>query len=169
MSDDGDARALFLTLDPGDLAAVVLWGEARGESSRGREAIGCVMQNRVAEGRFGGHDLRRVLLKPWQFSSLIPEGGAANYQTVVDVAHTVQKIRTVERGGKIIGVKPELGPVMRDCLRIGSLVEKAALEDFTGAANHYLELSLLEAKPPTWTNGLKPTLIVGRHAFFRVR
>lgn len=166
MSDD---RAVLLVLDPSDLAACVLWGEARGEASLGREAIGGVMQNRVAEGRFGGHDLRRVLLRPWQFSCLLPQGGASNYQSVLDVARTLHARRVAERGGTIVGAKPEIGPVLRDCLRIGELVEKHTLPDVTGGATHYVEVSLLDAeKPPAWTVGHKPLVVIGRHAFFRV-
>ncbi|MBI5120055.1 MAG: cell wall hydrolase [Rhodospirillales bacterium] len=60
--------------DPVDILARTLWGEARGESKAGREAVARVVLNRVAHarakgGRFWwGGDIFSVCLKPWQFS-----------------------------------------------------------------------------------------------------
>ncbi|TAN54915.1 MAG: cell wall hydrolase, partial [Rhodospirillales bacterium] len=61
-------------LDPADVLARTIWGEARGESKAGREAVAAVVMNRVGvAGRHGGrfwwgNDVVSVCLKPWQFS-----------------------------------------------------------------------------------------------------
>jgi spore germination cell wall hydrolase CwlJ-like protein len=48
------------------LAAMLVWGEARGESRLGRVAVAWVAKNRALSS---GRPLRRVILQPWQFSS----------------------------------------------------------------------------------------------------
>ncbi len=175
MTSDPEGRALLTALDAEDLAACVLFGEGRGESSKGREAIACTFLNRVAQGRFGGHDLRRVLLRRWAYSAIEPSAGpdydgdglADNYETVLDVARTLGTVRKVERGEPILGVVPQIGPVLTDCLRIAREVARGTLNDFTGGSTHYCTVALLESDhPPAWTKGKKPTVIISNHAFF---
>lgn len=61
------------------LLAMVLWGEARGSTVEAKVAVASVILNRVAgkPGRFWplgalglNEKIRRVVLKPWQFSCL---------------------------------------------------------------------------------------------------
>ena len=51
-------------------AARTVYGEARGESEKGRLAVACVLWNRLRAQRphYGRKSLSAVCLKPWQFS-----------------------------------------------------------------------------------------------------
>jgi len=55
-------------LDDTQLLALCIWGEARGESVTGQLAVAHVVLNRVDRARWWGHDVRSVILKPYQFS-----------------------------------------------------------------------------------------------------
>lgn len=50
------------------LLALLLHGEARGESPAGMVAVAHVIVNRVGKRTWYGSSLRDVILKPWQFS-----------------------------------------------------------------------------------------------------
>lgn len=45
-----------------------MWGEARGESDRGKIAVACVILNRVEEKSWMGKDPFEVCHQKWQFS-----------------------------------------------------------------------------------------------------
>jgi len=50
-----------------------IWGEARGECGDSRLGVGNVVKNRVRSGIFpGGHDWKRIILAPLQFSCFNP-------------------------------------------------------------------------------------------------
>lgn len=56
--------------DPIVLLGMVVWAEARGESSAGRDAVAHVPLNRVALAPRFGADLVGVIMHPWAFSCL---------------------------------------------------------------------------------------------------
>ena len=82
-------------LSDGDLLALCIWREARGEGPVGKLAVGCVIRNRVAAQTFFGHTLQSVILRPYQFSSFNendpnadkwPEDGEADWLDCQDAA-----------------------------------------------------------------------------------
>ena len=134
---------------PSDAATVLLartiYGEARGESVRGKAAVAAVIVNRVQRSRdrggyWWGEDLTQVCLKPWQFSCW--NGDDPNRP-------------------KIEAVGPK-NRVFQSCLRIARRAAAGALIDPTGGATHYHGQ---KANPP-WARGRAPSAEIGGHVFY---
>ena len=51
-----------------DYLARTIYGEARGETDLGKQAVGWVIKNRANRGGWWGDDIVCVCVKPWQFS-----------------------------------------------------------------------------------------------------
>jgi hypothetical protein len=147
-------KELIAKLGAREVVALTLYGEARGEGRKGREAIASVIGNRVKAKRYG-KDLREVCLRKWQFSCWLPQGGAANYESVLDAA------RVLVNG-------EDMGPVLKECLAIAGDLCEARLADPVKEATHYMTRSLWRsAKAPEWVKGLEPCATLGRHVFFK--
>lgn len=73
-----------VVLTPEDLTKIekVIWGEARGESPEGRDAIRGVILNRLRSGRFG--DTVDEVLTPKEFATIRDYGGSINDIPVPD-------------------------------------------------------------------------------------
>lgn len=128
-----------------DILARTLYGEARGETVRGKEAVASVVLNRVkrAKGRGGywwGDSIEAVCLKPWQFSCWNEND---------------------PNRAKILAVD-ETNTVFESCLRIARRAVSGCLEDITKGATHYHVKSLT----PIWTRGKAVCAEVGRHQFY---
>ena len=132
-----------------DLLARTIWGEARGESFRGKLAVGWVARNRVEHPRWWGRDLESVLTKPAQFSCWNPDDPNA------------ARCRAV-------------GPDDRafiECLAAARAVTEGTIADPTGAceqgdgADHYHVAGL----EPGWSRDQVPLITIGRHVFYRLR
>jgi len=141
---------------PAVLLAMCLFGEARGESDAARQAVAQVILNRARTPHrvFGSRadrsweeNLRRVILKPWQFSCFLPDdpncakllrplehASAAVWQRCVDAAQ-----RALEHGDE------------PDALTLNS--------------DHYFDDSL---QTPTWADPSKQTVLIGRLRFYRL-
>lgn len=61
-------RKTFLDLSDAQLLALTIYGEARGESTEGKIAVGSVILERVEHRDWDGKTIKEVCLKPWQFS-----------------------------------------------------------------------------------------------------
>jgi len=128
-----------------DVLARTLYGEARGETVRGKEAVACVIMNRVrrAQDRGGywwGNTIEGVCLKPWQFSCWI-EGDP-----------NLEKIKAVKAGHKVFD----------SCLRIARRTVSKCLDDITFGATHYHTQNV----NPPWSRGRPACLEIGRHLFY---
>ncbi len=179
---DPAGRALLESLDVVDLAACVDFGEGRGEPTEGRQAILCTSVNRaralLAAKRAATHReaLRLALLRRWAYSALEPHGGpddptdaddlSENYETVLDAARALQKIRATARGEPVVGAVPTVGPILRDCLRLAQLAADDRLKDVTEGSTHYLTADLFRTNPPSWARGRTPTCRINNHLFF---
>ncbi|MBP5856272.1 cell wall hydrolase [Marivibrio halodurans] len=129
-----------------DLLARTVWGEARGEPVRGREAVAACVMNRVAlatarGGHWWGTNVVAVCRAPWQFACW-NEGDPNREQLLA-----------VDRAD----------PVFQSCLRIARRAVRGALIDPTGGATHYHHEDML----PWWAKGRAPTCRIGRHVFYR--
>ena len=133
-----------------DILARTIYGEARGESRSGREAVAAVIMNRVGKRvqagyvTVGGRKLPSVAatcLKPYQFSCWLRND--PNREKIMTVSHT--------------------DALFRECLEIASQAVNGQLEDKTGGATHYYNPRVC---PAVWAEGKKPCAEIGAHLFF---
>ncbi|MBF0246777.1 MAG: cell wall hydrolase [Alphaproteobacteria bacterium] len=128
-----------------DVLARTLYGEARGESIRGKEAVACVILNRVKRakdrgGYWWGADVIGVCQKPWQFSCW----------NVNDPNR--EKLLAVEPGNRVFDT----------CVRIAKRALSGCIDDPTGGATHY---HTRHVNPP-WAVGRPASFEIGRHLFY---
>lgn len=128
-----------------DLLARTLYGEARGEPVRGKEAVAAVVMNRVAraqtrENHWWGHTVSEVVLCPWQFSCWN---------------------RNDPNRARILAVDAQ-DPNFQTCLRIARRAVAGALADPTGGATHYHA----KRARPLWSVGRIPSAVIGNHKFY---
>lgn len=128
-----------------DALARTLYGEARGEPVRGKEAVAAVIVNRVrrAQARSGywwGNTIEEVCLRPWQFSCWNP--GDPN----------LAKILAVEPGNRVFDC----------CIRIARRAAGGFLADPTDGATHYHARNTT----PPWARDREPSAVIGSHLFY---
>lgn len=134
--------------------AVTIWGEARNETPNGQIAVGQVVLNRRAAGRWGA-TVNSVVGARLQFSCWWAAGGRANWQAVLDMATRVAR-----------GEAPR---ELAQCLWVaGGLLDRLITRDLVRGATHYVTAELLRTAPPAWAQGQAPVATVDRHVFFRV-
>ncbi len=135
--------------DPVDVLARTVYGEARGESVRGKEAVAAVVINRVAaaeqrrrQGRrhWWGHDVPSVCLKAYQFSCW--NHGDPNRDVLMRVGTD--------------------DAVFRICRRIARRAVAGILADPTDGATHYHHVDVL----PGWAVAHAPCAEIGAHLFY---
>lgn len=129
-----------------DVLARTIYGEARGEPVRGKEAVACVILNRVkhAQARGGywwGNTIEEVCLKPWQFSCWNPDDPNR------------ARIEAVRPGHRVFD----------SCLRIARRAVSGTLNDVTDGATHYHTRDVL----PPWSRGRPVCAEFGRHLFYK--
>jgi cell wall hydrolase len=128
-----------------DLLARTLYGEARGEPVRGKEAVAAVVMNRVLRaaergGAWWGNNVAEVVLRPWQFSCWN---------------------RKDPNRHKILAIDPD-DPNFQCCIRIARRAVTGALQDPTDGATHYHT----KRARPDWSVGRIPSAIIGNHEFY---
>jgi cell wall hydrolase len=145
--DDAQIKAL---LTPTQVVAMTIRGEAAAEVVEGQIAIGCVIRNRLLHPeRFGG-SWSEVCLRKWQFSCWIPEGGQANYRSLLAACEQAQ-----------LGLKPW----PEQCLWIAEgIITGRAADRVVGATHYYADWM---AVPPKWAEGQTPCATIGVHRFYR--
>lgn len=77
-------RDQFLKLTEKQILALVIYGEARGESAEGKIAVGSVILERVKRDGWFGKNLHDVILKPYQFSCFLEQD--PNYPKLLHIA-----------------------------------------------------------------------------------
>lgn len=128
-----------------DILAKTIFGEARGETVAGQEAIASVILNRVAfaqnVGRYWwGNNIAEVCQKPKQFSCWNLDD--PNYKLLLRV--------TEENYGYCI------------CKRIAMRAVAGLLNDATSGATHYHTKNVR----PKWSIGKIPCFEIGNHVFY---
>ncbi len=130
-----------------DILARTIWGEARGESVSGMEAVASVILNRVAIAeKFGGkywwgNSIETVCRKRLQFSCWNETD--PNYH----------KLLAVGSDDKAFSV----------ALRIARRAVGGMLDDKTNGATHYHAQSV----NPFWANSAVQTCTIGNHVFYK--
>ncbi len=143
--DDRRSISDALRANPVEVLARTLYGEARGEPVRGKEAVAAVILNRVRKaeahgGWWWGDDIVGVCLKPWQFSCWNP--GDPNR-------------------ARLLAVTAESG-TSATCLRVARRAVAGRLDDPTGGATHY---HARHVHPP-WAWSHVPSAEIGGHLFY---
>lgn len=128
-----------------DVLARTIYGEARGEPVRGKEAVAAVVLNRARRARlrggyWWGDGIEGVCLKPWQFSCWN------------DVDPNREKLDRVDAANS----------VFKTCLRVARRAVGGVLKDPTEGATHYHAIGI----EPPWARGRTPAANIGRHLFY---
>jgi spore germination cell wall hydrolase CwlJ-like protein len=122
-----------------DILARTLWGEARGEGTRGMHAVANVIMNRVNDPNRWPNSAAEVCLQPWQFSMW--NEGEPNRAKALAVNY--------------------LNRQFRDAVDIAKRAVAGQLPDITGGANHYHT----KAVDPSWNRKMRRTAEIGAHIF----
>lgn len=132
--------------DAVDTLARTLWGEARGESDAGIEAVACVVVNRARLGvthrrlSWWGVTIIDVCRKPKQFSCWNDDDPNCA---------KLKKVTTADKD-------------FLRCLDVAARAVDGKLFDATSGATHYHTKSVR----PAWAEGHAPTVTIGCHRFY---
>jgi hypothetical protein len=149
---------LVARLTSSQRVGLTLYGEARGSSPALRIGIGGAIANRVKANRWAwGLTADAVCLKPAQFSCWSPNGGLANYQTVIHAARLIVLAESLEHL-----------PVLRACLALGVEVSTGVIADTVNGATHYYSPAAMvpPGRVPPWAVGLAPVATIDGTKFF---
>ena len=128
-----------------EILAKTIYGEARGESVAGQEAVANVILNRVKmnliQPMWWGKTIQEVCLKPFQFSCW--NKNDPNF--------------------KILQGDLSQNPVYQICERIAKRALAGCLKDNTNGATHYHSF----ACHPLWARHLVPCAQIGHHLFYK--
>jgi spore germination cell wall hydrolase CwlJ-like protein len=146
MNEHDSAEALHGELEIDTLARTI-WGEARGEGSKGMEAVAAVIMNRVRivkqKGAYWwGNSVIQICQKPFQFSCWNKDD--PNYRKLLAVDASDLSFATA--------------------LRIARRAMNGALPDPTHGATHYH----VAGAEPYWAKGQKPVAVIGRQVFYKI-
>ena len=130
-----------------DLMARTIWGEARGETLTGKEAVANVILNRfkLSQRRgkmWWGNTIEEICLKPYQFSCW--NKNDPNYL----------KLKTIT----------EADPQFAICQRIATRALNGVLPDHVFGADHYHTVIIL----PDWAESRAAVATIGHHVFYQL-
>lgn len=125
--------------------AKTIFGEARGESITGQEAVASVVLNRVTfsqkrGGYWWGNDIVSVCRQPWQFSCWNADDPNSALLTKLDDKNDAYAV----------------------CKRIAMRAVAGLIKDRTDGATHYHTKNLR----PKWSIGKIPSAEIGNHVFY---
>ena len=128
-----------------DVLARTLYGEARGESVRGKEAVAAVIMNRVQRARdrggyWWGDTVESVCQRAFQFSCW--NEGDPNR-------------------AKLLAATPRI-KTFASCLRIARRAVAGRLKDPVRGATHYHSAAIR----PRWAKGRTACTAIGNHLFY---
>lgn len=123
-----------------DVLARTIYGEARGETRSGREAVAAVIVNRAERGGWWGDTIAAVCRAPWQFSCW--NKGDPNRAII-------ERVTAAD-------------PIFRECLEIAQSAVAGTLPDRTRGATHYHA----DYVSPGWAKTGTVSARVGAHIFY---
>lgn len=128
-----------------EILAKTIYGEARGESVAGQEAVANVILNRVKMNlihpMWWGKTISEVCLKPKQFSCWNKD----------------------DPNFKILQGDLSENPIFQICYRIAQRALAGLLKDNTCGATHYHAFNC----HPSWAKHLVPCAEIGHHLFYK--
>lgn len=137
----------FDHLSETQIMALTIYGEARGESTDGKIAVGSVILNRVKRNGWMGHSIREVCLKPYQFSCFLHND--PNFKKLVHIAD-------------MWDFEMEQNPALNDCYGIADGLCEGRIEK-TVSATHYKTVVC----NASWERGMKKVATIGNHDFYK--
>lgn len=131
-----------------DVLARTLWGEARGESSAGMQAVANVVINRLAvsechDGYWWGDTIIQICQKPYQFSCWNKDD--PNLTSILSIDESADMYFATAK-------------------RLARRAVYAVLPDITNGATHYHAAGIT----PSWAIREKPVCVIGAHIFYRL-
>ena len=125
-----------------EIMAKTVYGEARGESHEGREAVAHVILNRVLKnnGKRFGNSIVKVCLAAWQFSTW--NAGDINTRKLLQLT-TIDDV------------------VYRECIE-ACLTAMDSEDDPMLGSDHYH----IKGINPTWADGARVAVTIGNHFFY---
>ena len=124
------------------IVATTLWGEARGEGTKGMQAVMNVIMNR---GKQDFQKARSIVLQPKQFSMW-------------------NKVSDPEKLAFAVANKYRDDKTWKECVRIVDLAMKGKLPDVTGGATFYFNPKKAN---PSWAKKMIRTASIGNHDFYK--
>ena len=142
--------ATFGHLDDQQLAALTIFGEARGESRDGRIAVGAVIMERVEHREWDGDTVHEVCLMPYQFSCYLPND--PNFKELTRIADTWDEFfpKSV---------------TLRQCYDIACGLLAGSIERNVKGALQYVNPKAVKVMPE-WTKTMKLVAAIGHHVFY---
>lgn len=137
--------------DPAQAAARTAWGEARGEGSRGMQAVLNVIGNRAAHPGWWGRDVAGVA----QHSGLVNDHPVYQFSCWNGSDANRAKLLTVTNADL----------QFREALVLAGCLVAGHLPDLTGGADHYYDR---RGATPYWAKGAFYRCTIGNHAFYRL-
>jgi N-acetylmuramoyl-L-alanine amidase len=130
----------YNSLSDPDLLKLCVWREARGEGPLGQRGVAHVILNRAGDPMWWGHDIKSVILKPYQFSSFNAGDPNADKWPMDD-------------DPALLEISPMCDAVLQGTDR-----------DITDHAQFYHDVSVT----PPWAEDYILTLQVGRLMFYKL-
>lgn len=148
----------FGHLTDAELMALVIYGEARGESRDGKIAVGSVILERVDHRQWDGENIHDVCLMPYQFSCLLPDD--PNFEPLSFIADDFD-------------LKRSRSSLLSECYLIArGLINGEIPRTPEIAANHicqYVTAAYRKAAPiqsNRWWEKMKLAATIGSHEFY---
>ncbi len=138
---------VFGSADPLTLLTLLVYGEARGESLDGKAGVAWVAVNRVKRGGWFGNTLKKVILKPYQFSCFLPTD--PNFGLLEDALLNFDRYIAED-------------PVFKECFYIAKGVYEGWIRDLTHGALYYHARSV----SPGWAKSYSKKAEIGNHIFY---
>jgi spore germination cell wall hydrolase CwlJ-like protein len=138
-------------INPIDILARTIWGEARGDGALGMNAVAHVVMNRVSHGGWWGCDVISVCLKAWQFSCWNVNDPNREKLTSVD----------------------DSDPQFAQALDIAANAIDGTNDDPTDGSDSYITRDLFLNPParadgkPNWWQNLTPTAEIVNQVFYK--
>lgn len=122
-----------------DILARTIYGEARGESTEGKIAVGHVILNRYQSQKwFAGKTIAETCQKAWQFSCW--NKSDPNCEKITNATEAV----------------------LKPYWNIAERLINGEYKDNTNRATHYHTKNI----KPAWARGKTPSAIIGNHIFY---
>lgn len=143
----------FLKLSDKQVMALTIYGEARGESTDGKIAVGSVILERVKHRKWDGETVKEVCFKKWQFSCYLEND--PNYGKLLNIAENWDAAMATN-------------PALNDCYTIASgLIDGTIPETPEIEAAHCCQYATRRgAAAVKWDDGMTEIATIGGHVFY---
>ncbi|HBE45737.1 MAG TPA: cell wall hydrolase [Deltaproteobacteria bacterium] len=139
---------VFEGLDDKKLMALCLWGEARGEPLSGKIGIAFVIMNRVKKDGWFGSTIKKVILKPKQFSCFNEKD--PNRVKLVMLAQNWDYFFQKDKA-------------LRECYYVAEkIIEDNTFQDNVFGATHYKTAKCRAS----WADSMQLVAVIGNHEFY---